>query len=62
MPRARPPAVSIELRDLAAAADLIEALRGIPPATEAAARRRTALADRLAHGLFHRLTSTTKGT
>ncbi|SDM76579.1 hypothetical protein [Streptomyces wuyuanensis] len=49
------PAVALELRDLTAAADLIEALRGTPPATEAAARRRQQLADRLDRALFARL-------
>lgn len=49
------PAVAIELRDLNAAADLIEALRGTPPPTEAAARRRQQLADRLDKALFSRL-------
>jgi hypothetical protein len=49
------PAVAIELRDLTAAADLIEALRGTPPANESAARRRQQLADRLDQALFARL-------
>ncbi|MFH8295041.1 hypothetical protein [Streptomyces sp. NPDC018059] len=49
------PAVSLELRDMTAAADLLEALRGNPPATEADARRRTRLADNLGRALFGRL-------
>ncbi|MDI9885343.1 hypothetical protein QMZ92_13295 [Streptomyces sp. HNM0645] len=55
-----PPAVSIELRDLTAAADLIEALRGTPPTTETAARRRARLADRLDRALFAHLITPTK--
>jgi hypothetical protein len=39
--------IAFELRDLAAAADLIEALRGNAPETDADARRRERLADLL---------------
>ena len=42
----------IEVRDQDAAADLIDALRGQPPATKALARRRARLADELARALF----------
>lgn len=45
-------ALSIELRDLDAAADLIDALRGRPPATKHDARRRQQLAARLDKALF----------
>lgn len=47
--------ISFELRDLAAAADLIEALRGQPPATDTDARRRERLADLLDRALFGEL-------
>ncbi|MEU3704766.1 hypothetical protein AB0E82_21060 [Streptomyces anulatus] len=46
------PAVALELRDMTAAADLLEALRGNPPRTEADARRRTRLADNLDRAFF----------
>ncbi|MFF4337473.1 MULTISPECIES: hypothetical protein [Streptomyces] len=46
------PAVALELRDMTAAADLLEALRGNPPRTEADARRRTRLADNLGRAFF----------
>ncbi|MEU9777558.1 hypothetical protein [Streptomyces sp. NPDC047968] len=45
------PAVALELRDMTAAADLLEALRGNPPRTEADARRRSRLADNLDRAL-----------
>ncbi|MGW1158453.1 hypothetical protein ACWD5Q_06670 [Streptomyces sp. NPDC002513] len=45
------PTVSIDLHDQAAA-DLIEALRGQPPRTEADAQRRERLADQLDKALF----------
>lgn len=47
--------ISFELRDKAAAADLIEALRGAPPASEQDARRRERLADLLENALFGEL-------
>ncbi|MFJ1837910.1 hypothetical protein ACIOJ9_29075 [Streptomyces sp. NPDC088175] len=49
------PAVALELRDMAAAADLLEALRGNLPRTEADARRRTRLADNLDRAFFSTL-------
>ncbi|MDJ0465056.1 hypothetical protein [Streptomyces sp. H27-C3] len=56
-PPVRTPAVALELRDLTAAADLLEALRGNPPATEADARRRTRLAENLGRAFFGHLVS-----
>lgn len=47
--------IAFELRDLDAAADLIEALRGQPPASDADARRRERLADLLDWALFREL-------
>lgn len=57
----RPP-ITVELRDAGAAADLIEALRGTPPRTDADARRRNRLADLLDQALFHTLISPRKDT
>ncbi|TQE33173.1 hypothetical protein [Streptomyces ipomoeae] len=54
-PSSKPPAIALELRSLTAAADLLDALRGIPPATEADARRRARLADQLGPALCWRL-------
>lgn len=54
----RRPAVQIELHDLTAAADVLEALRGQPPKTPADARRRARLADRLDRALFTTLLRT----
>jgi hypothetical protein len=47
--------IAFELRDLAAAADLIEALRGHAPETDRDARRRERLADLLDDALFAEL-------
>lgn len=47
--------ITFELRDLTAAADLIEALRGNEPATDVDARRRERLADLLDDALFGEL-------
>lgn len=47
--------IAFELRDLTAAADLIEALRGQPPASDVDARRRERLADLLDRALFRDL-------
>jgi len=44
--------IAFELRDKTAAADLIEALRGAPPASDQDARRRERLADLLEDALF----------
>jgi hypothetical protein len=54
-PKGRPPAVALELSDLTAAADVLDALRGTPPTTEAEARRRARLAERLSVAFFGRL-------
>ncbi|MBP8536109.1 hypothetical protein [Streptomyces sp. MK37H] len=49
------PAISLDLRDLTAAADLLEALRGQAPRTDADARRRERLANSLDRALFTNL-------
>ena len=47
--------VALEVTDVTAA-DIVEALRGRPPANDAEERRRQALADLLAKSLFSVLT------
>jgi hypothetical protein len=47
--------IAFEVHDKAAVADLIEALRGLAPASERDAGRRQRLADALEDALFHDL-------